>query len=211
MLVHARCLIEFIAKRRRKSDIHRHDYLPGWELSELEGDEARLLFKKISKYLSHLSWKRAEVVTEEFPRWPHELPYFMVKLFEEFAAEVGNAHAGKPWVPVFQAAVQSARSALPAAPPPGEATTSGALMVPSTSDLGTEEARAMTATEGELKCKLCGETVDPDSPWVTKVRYGDDPDDLRPAPSVVFCSEKHQIEWFQRRSGAAEPDDSDDH
>jgi hypothetical protein len=29
-----------------------------------------------------------------------------------------------------------------------------------------------------------------------------------PAPSVVFCSEEHQVEWF--RSRAAEPNDTDD-
>jgi hypothetical protein len=31
MLVHARCLIEFIARRRDVRDIHRHDYLPEWD------------------------------------------------------------------------------------------------------------------------------------------------------------------------------------
>jgi hypothetical protein len=60
----------------------------------------------------------------------------------------------------------------------------------------------MTTTEGELTCKVCEETVDPDSGWVVYVGYGQD---MRPAPHGAFCSETHLIEWFQRRDRAAEP------
>jgi hypothetical protein len=113
MLVHARCLIEFIAKRRRKRDIHRHDYLPGWEPRKREGDEARLLFKKISKHLSHLSWKRAEIVEpQEPPTWSYELPFFVVTLFEEFLVDIESANGGKPWFTLFKEGIQSARRRL---------------------------------------------------------------------------------------------------
>jgi hypothetical protein len=130
MLVHARCLIEFIAKSRSKRDIHRHDYVPGWELSdEVDRDEARLLFKKISKYLSHLSWRRADAAADEFPSWSFQLPSFVARLFEEFLVELESAHGEKPWFTLLKEGIHSARRRLSATPRVvGEVTTSGAYV-----------------------------------------------------------------------------------
>jgi hypothetical protein len=134
MLIHARCLIEFIEKPPDERHIHRHDYLPGWDLSDqTDRDEARLLFDKISTHLSHLSWDRAPVNPPA--TWLYDLPHFVVKLFERFVAEADTGHREKPWLPVFEAGVQSARSQLPEVPRPGGATTSGAYPSPSTTDL----------------------------------------------------------------------------
>jgi hypothetical protein len=125
MLVHARCLIEFIGKPPDERHIRRHDYLPEWGLSsQADRDEARSLFEEISKHLAHLSWDRAREAPPA--TWRYELPHFVVELFEEFVAEAGTARPGAPWVPVFEESVRSARTRLPAVPPPGEATTSGA-------------------------------------------------------------------------------------
>jgi hypothetical protein len=130
MLVHGRCLIEFIAKSRNKRDIHRHDYLPGWEVTDpTERDQARSLFRKISKYLSHLSWKRAEVATAKSPTWSYSLAYSVVKLFEEFAVEVRKVDDGKPWVTVIQEGTRSARRNLPPTPRSGGATTTSEVTV----------------------------------------------------------------------------------
>jgi hypothetical protein len=132
MLVHARCLIEFIAKDRNESYIHRHDYVPGWEVSDAAGaDRARKLFREISKHLSHLSWKRARTGQPAAP-WPYELPTLVMKLFNEFAVEVRRVHGEKPWVALFESGVQYIETELRSAPrrAQGEgANTSGAHMV----------------------------------------------------------------------------------
>jgi hypothetical protein len=129
MLVHARCLIGFIAKPPDERDIHRYDYVDGWELSDpAESVEAVTLFDEISKHLAHLSWERARVAPPA--TWQYELPRFVVKLFEEFLAEAGKAHHGKPWMPVFEAGVQAAQSQLPKVRLVGGGTTTGALMAP---------------------------------------------------------------------------------
>jgi hypothetical protein len=61
------------------------------------------------------------------------------------------------------------------------------------------------APEEELKCKLCRETVDPESAWIVRVGYGQD---LHPAPSGAFCSGEHMTEWFQRGGSAADLNDN---
>ena len=130
MLVHARCLIEFIAKPKDERHIHRHDYLPGWELTDpTNRDEARLLYNQISKHLAHLSWERAEMATEESYLWSYRLPGFVVKLFEKFVRELQNVDAGKPWLPLFVEGVQSARGKVPDVPPSGGATTTSESVV----------------------------------------------------------------------------------
>jgi hypothetical protein len=137
MLVHARCLIEFIAKPRKKNQrgsIYRHDYLNGWEVSDAaEADRVRAckLFGKISTHLSHLSWKRART-GQPNPRWPYELPNLVVKLFNEFAVEVRKVHGEKPWTVYFESGVQYVETELRSAPrrAQGEgATTTGPLTV----------------------------------------------------------------------------------
>jgi hypothetical protein len=131
MLVHARCLIEFIWKSRdeRERDIHRHDYLPGWDLSDAaEREEARVLYDRINKHLAHLSWERVEATPEEFPGWAYDLPHFVLRLFSGFEAEVRK---GRPWATMLEEGVKSARNDLPAAPRRiGGATTSGAYSGP---------------------------------------------------------------------------------
>jgi hypothetical protein len=140
MLVHARCVIEFIAKPTEKGEprdkglIHRYDYLDGWEVSDAaEYDRLRAceLFGKISKHLSHLSWARART-GQPNPRWPYELPGRVVKLFKEFAVDVRKAHGEKPWTEIFENGIRYIETELRAAPPrrTGDgARTSGALMV----------------------------------------------------------------------------------
>ena len=140
MLVHARCVIEFIAKPREKGQprdtglIHRHDYLAGWEVSDAaEADRVRAcaLFSEISKHLSHLSWARARTDQPDNPRWPYELPNLVVKLFKEFTVDVRKVHGEKPWTGIFENGVRYMETELRAAPrATGEgATTSGEHMV----------------------------------------------------------------------------------
>lgn len=132
MLVHARCLIEFIAKEptREHRDIHRYDYLPDWDLVDpTNRDEARLLHDQISKHLAHLSWERVKVPSDDFPRWPYRLPGFVVKLFEKFVRELQKVDAGKPWLPLFVEGVQSARGKVPDVPPSVGATTTSESVV----------------------------------------------------------------------------------
>jgi hypothetical protein len=132
MLVHARCLIEFIARRRDTRDIHRRDYLPAWDPSEEDRREADVLYDRISKHLAHLSWERT-VPADEFPGWAYDLPHFVLRLFEEFDAEVRK---GRPWTTLIESGVAEGRKHLPPAPRVvGGATTSGAFTAPSTTDL----------------------------------------------------------------------------
>ena len=130
MLVHARCLIEFIAKPKDERHIHRHDYLPGWDLIDpTNRDEARTLYTQISKHLAHLSWERVKVPRDDLPRWPYRLPGFVVTLFEKFVRELQRVDAGKPWLPSFVEGVQSARGKVPDVPPSGGATTTSESVV----------------------------------------------------------------------------------
>ena len=49
----------------------------------------------------------------------------------------------------------------------------------------------------ELKCKHCGDPVDPKTGLVVYVGYGEDNVDW--APSAAFCNEEHLVEWLQCR------------
>jgi hypothetical protein len=145
MLVHARCLIEFIAKprekdqKRNKGHIHRYDYVDRWDVSaRAESDRVRAckLFGEISKHLSHLSWKRARA-DQPAASWPYELPNLLVKLFNEFAVEVRRVHGEKQWTVYFESGVQYVEAKLRTGPRrTGEgATTSGEHMVVRTSEV----------------------------------------------------------------------------
>jgi hypothetical protein len=138
MLVHARCLIEFIAKPRNKDYIHRHDYLDGWDVDDSAASgRASELFGEISKHLSHLSWHRART-GQPNPRWPYELPTLVRGLFNEFAVEVRRVQGEKPWVALFEGGVQYIEAQLQSAPPRriGEgATTTGTLLMVASSKI----------------------------------------------------------------------------
>jgi hypothetical protein len=143
MLVHARCLIEFIAKPRNKDHIHRHDYIDDWDVNDTAAsDRARKLFSEISKHLSHLSWRRARTGQPE-ARWPYELPNLVMKLFTEFAVEVRRVDGEKPWAALFESGVQYGEMQLRRAPRrTGDgATTSDAHMVVSSSAFGARPVR----------------------------------------------------------------------
>ena len=128
----ARCLIEFISRPRDERDIHRHDYLPGWDPDDEDREEADSLYDQISKHLADLSWQRAEP-PEQFPGWAYDLPHFVLRLFEEFVAEVRK---GMPWTTMIESGVVQGRKHLPPVPASlAVRTTSGAFTAPSTTDL----------------------------------------------------------------------------
>lgn len=156
MLVHARCLIEFIARPRNKGYIHWHDYLDEWEVADTAAsDRASDLFGEISKHLSHLSWHRAR--GGENPRWPYELPNLVMTLFKEFAVEVRNVHGDKPWTALFEGGVQYIEQQLrpirPRAASEG-ATTSGEHMVVMASELGGRPLRSDSRTEPTHRARI---------------------------------------------------------
>jgi hypothetical protein len=100
--------------------------------SDEDRREADVLYDRISKHLGHLSWERA-VPAEEFPGWAYDLPHFVLRLFEEFDAQV---HKGRPWTTMIESAVAEGREHLPPAPRVvGGARTTGAFGVVTRNDV----------------------------------------------------------------------------
>ncbi|ABL79463.1 MULTISPECIES: hypothetical protein [unclassified Nocardioides] len=107
---HMRTLVEFLLHDRQKRDIHRHDYLPGWDPEVgLEGARLEELWSDASQNVSHLSWKRVPdangvvVLTNVAPANLALLAGLMLAIVESFTRELEST--GHPNRVQFRAAL----------------------------------------------------------------------------------------------------------
>lgn len=114
---HMRTLIEFFVKGRGGRDIHRHDFLPGWD-PPTGADTARLLqmWTHTSENVSHLSWRRIPapgeeaLITNVAPVNLALLANLVLSLAEDFTQCLeANEHPSRIQ---FRTAVQMGRSRL---------------------------------------------------------------------------------------------------
>jgi hypothetical protein len=69
------------------------------------------------------------MATEESYLWSYRLPGFVAKLCVKFLRDLRGEHEEKPWFPLFEVGVHSARHKLPDIPPSAGATTTYELQM----------------------------------------------------------------------------------
>jgi hypothetical protein len=92
MLIHARSLIEFLARNRiRPTDLHRDDFLsaPSWNLPEADKNRCDSYYRDMSKHLAHLTRDRLHEWPEATPpEWLDSLPVDVTAMFGQFVLEL---------------------------------------------------------------------------------------------------------------------------
>jgi hypothetical protein len=73
MLLHARCLLEFVIDSSDGTNIRARDFVEDFRLPESERAQAGRLYNGICTHLSHLSWARTEPPSEPGP-WLDSIP-----------------------------------------------------------------------------------------------------------------------------------------
>lgn len=105
-----RVLIDFLTRKQDRRDIHRRDYLTGWDPTQRNTiDRLEELWEPVSQTVSHLSWERIPYPGRPFvlqnvaPANLHLLASLMLDLADEFTAELEAK--GQPNRVQFRAAV----------------------------------------------------------------------------------------------------------
>lgn len=114
MLVHARCLIEFLVKGGDDRYLRRYHYLdaPVFELPDAQHAPAMDYHAKISTHLAHLTWDRVRASDiDELPEWTDKLAADVLDMFDLFIDALRERRPGL--VQPFANAMSVARSRAP--------------------------------------------------------------------------------------------------